>query len=39
MKHQPTSFEAGGWVFGVGGQFALPFWAAAIARGKCSWTR
>ena len=39
LKHQPSSVEYGGWVFGVGGLFALPFWGAAIVRGKCSWKR
>ena len=39
LKHQPSSVEYGGWLFGVGGLFALPFWGAAIARGKCSWSR
>jgi len=39
LKHQPHTIETKNWVFGVGGIFALPFWAAAIARGKCTWTR
>jgi hypothetical protein len=26
----------GGWNIGLGGLFALPFWAAAIVRGKCN---
>lgn len=43
LKHQPHSFVAktvlGDYVFGVGGIFALPFWGAAIVRGKCNWTR
>lgn len=43
LKHQPHSFVAktvlGDYVFGVGGIFALPFWSAAIVRGKCNWTR
>ncbi|MGI4720673.1 MAG: hypothetical protein ACRYGO_22590 [Janthinobacterium lividum] len=37
-RHQPTSTVYKGWNIGVSGVFALPFWAAAIARGKCSWT-
>lgn len=37
-RHQPTSTVYKGWNVGVSGVFALPFWAAAIARGKCSWT-
>jgi hypothetical protein len=37
MKHQPTSKVIGDWQFGVSGLFALPFWGAAIARGKCNW--
>lgn len=43
LKHQPHSWVAktplGDYVFGVGGVFALPFWGAAIVRGKCNWTR
>jgi len=39
LKHQPHSITTKNWVFGVGGIFALPFWGAAIVRGKCSWTR
>jgi hypothetical protein len=35
LKHQPTSIETKNWVIGVSGIFALPFWAAAVARGKC----
>jgi hypothetical protein len=35
MKFQPNSFVVGGWNIGFGGLFALPFWGAAIARGKC----
>ena len=35
LKHQPASFSTKNWNFGVGGLLALPFWAAAIARGKC----
>lgn len=37
LKHQPHSFETKDWRFGAGGILAAPFWAAAIARGKCSW--
>jgi hypothetical protein len=39
LKHQPHSITTKNWVFGVGGIFALPFWGAAIVRGKCNWTR
>lgn len=39
LKHQPHAIQTKTWVFGVGGIYALPFWAAAIVRGKCSWTR
>lgn len=39
LKHQPHTIETKNWVVGVGGIFALPFWAAAIVRGKCNWTR
>jgi len=39
LKHQPASTVIGGWNVGVGGILALPFWAAAIVRGKCNWTR
>jgi hypothetical protein len=39
LKFQPSTkvVKAGGqdYVVGVGGLFALPFWAAAIVRGKC----
>jgi hypothetical protein len=35
LKHQPTSFEYGGWVFGVGSIYATPFWAYAALTGKC----
>lgn len=37
LKHQPSSFQTKDWTFGAGGVLAAPFWAAAIARGKCSW--
>jgi hypothetical protein len=36
LKHQPADFTAGGWNFGLGGILALPFWGAAIVRGKCN---
>lgn len=39
LKHQPHSIQTRNWVFGATGIFALPFWGAAILRGKCSWTR
>jgi len=39
LKHQPHAIVTKNWVFGVGGIFALPFWGAAIVRGKCNWTR
>ena len=35
LKHQPAEFRTRTWVIGAGGLVALPFWAAAIARGKC----
>jgi hypothetical protein len=39
LKFQPASTvvkgPGGAWNVGVGGLFALPFWAAAIVRGKC----
>lgn len=35
LKHQPAGFTYGGWNFGAGGVLALPFWGAAILRGKC----
>ena len=35
LKFQPAGFSTKNWNFGVGGVFALPFWAAAIVRGKC----
>jgi hypothetical protein len=39
MKFQPHSvaFKIGGQTYGigVGGQLAIPFWIAAIVRGKC----
>lgn len=39
LKHQPASTVYKGWNIGVGGIFALPFWATAIVRGKCNWNR
>lgn len=43
LKHQPASRVVrtvfGDFVVGVAGPFALPFWGAAILRGKCSWRR
>jgi|AraplaDrversion2_2_1032049.scaffolds.fasta_scaffold01670_23 hypothetical protein len=39
LKFQPSTTTigkgGGGWNVGVGGLFALPFWAAAVVRGKC----
>jgi hypothetical protein len=39
MKFQPHSltFKLGGQTYGigVGGQLAIPFWIAAVVRGKC----
>lgn len=35
LKHQPTSIEYKGWVIGVGGLPATPFWAYATLTGKC----
>jgi hypothetical protein len=39
LKHQPPGFSTKNWNFGFTGLAALPFWGAAIARGKCSWSR
>ncbi len=43
LRHQPHGFVAktvlGDYVIGASGIFVLPFWGAAIVRGKCSWTR
>ncbi len=36
-RSQPAGFSTKNWNFGAGGLFALPFWGAAILRGKCSW--
>lgn len=38
-RHQPSGFSTKNWNFGFGGLAALPFWGAAILRGKCNWTR
>lgn len=38
-RHQPSGFSTRNWNFGFGGLAALPFWGAAILRGKCSWNR
>ncbi len=38
-KHQPSGFSTKNWNYSFGGLFALPFWGAAIVRGKCSWNR
>jgi hypothetical protein len=35
LKHQPNKFDTKNWHFEANGTLALPFWAAAIARGKC----
>lgn len=35
LKHQPTSVEFKGWVVGVSGELAAPFWLYAAASGKC----
>lgn len=32
LKHQPAAIGP----IGIGGALALPFWAAAIVRGKCN---
>ena len=36
LKHQPASFSTKNWNFSADALMALPFWAAAIARGKCN---
>lgn len=36
LKHQPASVSTKNWNFSAGALLALPFWAAAIARGKCN---
>ena len=36
LKHQPATYSTKNWNFSAGGLMALPFWAAAIARGKCN---
>lgn len=38
-RHQPSGFSTKTWNYGFGSLFALPFWGAAILRGKCSWNR
>jgi hypothetical protein len=35
LKHQPAEIRTKDWVIGAGGLLALPFWGAAILRGKC----
>jgi len=35
LKHQPNKIDTKNWHFEANGTLALPFWAAAIARGKC----
>jgi hypothetical protein len=35
LKHQPNKFDTKNWHFEANGTMALPFWAAAIMRGKC----
>jgi hypothetical protein len=35
LKHQPAGFATRNWNFGLTGILALPFWGAAIVRGKC----
>lgn len=39
LKHQPNTFSTKTWNFGFTGLAALPFWGAAILRGKCNWNR
>ncbi|QOY93348.1 hypothetical protein IM543_17545 [Massilia sp. UMI-21] len=39
LRHQPPGFSTRTWNVGFGGLFALPFWGAAIVRGKCNWNR
>ncbi|MCC2955922.1 hypothetical protein LK542_09885 [Massilia sp. IC2-477] len=43
LRHQPHSTVVktifGDFAVGVGGIYALPFWGAAVFRGKCNWTR
>lgn len=38
-RQQPSAFSTRNWNFGFSGLAALPFWGAAILRGKCSWGR
>jgi hypothetical protein len=35
LKHQPAGFSTRNWNFELTGLLALPFWGAAIVRGKC----
>ena len=35
LKHQPAGFTYGGWNFSLGPLLNLPFWTAAVVRGKC----
>ncbi|MGJ9420041.1 hypothetical protein ACHAC9_20155 [Massilia sp. CMS3.1] len=35
-KFQPPVVSTKNWTFGGGGLFVLPFWAAAIVKGKCN---
>lgn len=35
LKHQPNKIDTKDWHFEGNGIMALPFWAAAIVRGKC----
>jgi hypothetical protein len=35
LKHQPNKIDTKDWHFEANGTLALPFWAAAIVRGKC----
>ncbi|TQK07890.1 hypothetical protein [Herbaspirillum sp. SJZ107] len=35
LKHQPAGFTYGGWNFSLGPLLTLPFWTAAVVRGKC----
>lgn len=43
LRHQPHSVVVktvlGDYAIGVGGIYALPFWGAAVVRGKCNWSR
>ena len=35
LKHQPAGFTYGGWNFSLGPLLTMPFWTAAVVRGKC----